>query len=427
MATPIVNRRDLSFLLDEVLAVEALTRRPRFAEHSRSTFDTVLDTAERLAQAEFAPHNRRSDQEEPRWDGRAVTIIPDVKAALDAFSAAGFMAMRADLDDGGMQLPETIVQAVMAVFMSANIATTAYAMLTQAAANLVATFAAPEQRALWLPKMLEGRVFGTMALTEPQAGSSLADIRTSAVRQADGSYLLSGSKMWISGGEHELSENIVHLVLARVPGGPPGVKGISLFIVPRKRVAADGSVGAPNGVRCIGLNHKMGWRGTVNTALNFGADAEARGELVGREHAGLACMFHLMNEARIGVGMCAAALGYAGYRHALEYARTRPQGRALGERDAASPPVPILRHADVRRMLLAQKAWVEGALALTLYCARLLDEQRTAADANTTRELGGLLDLLTPIAKSWPSEYASRRTSLQFRYSAAAATRATTR
>src|SRR5882724_3858221 len=257
MATPIVNRRDLSFLLDEVLAVEALTRRPRFAEHSRSTFDTVLDTAERLAQAEFAPHNRRSDQEEPRWDGRAVTIIPDVKAALDAFSAAGFMAMRADLDDGGMQLPETIVQAVMAVFMSANIATTAYAMLTQAAANLVATFAAPEQRALWFPKMLEGRVFGTMALTEPQAGSSLADIRASAVPAGDGTWHLTGSKIFISGGEHELSENIVHMVLARIKGTPDeptpsGVKGISLFLVPRYLPGPDGERGARNGVALAG-------------------------------------------------------------------------------------------------------------------------------------------------------------------------------
>src|SRR3954454_1548530 len=253
MASAIVDRRDLEFLLHEVLAVETLTRRARFAEHSRATFDAVLDTAERLAQAEFAPHNRRSDEEEPRWDGSVVSIIPEVKAALDAFSGAGFMAMRADLEDGGLQLPETIVQAVIAVFMSANIATTAYAMLTQAAANVIARFAAPEQRAVWLQPMLEGRVFGTMALTEPQAGSSLADIRTSAEAAGDGTWRLVGSKIFISGGEHELSDNIVHLVLAKIKGTkerptPPGVKGISLFLVPKYLPGTQGGRGARNGV-----------------------------------------------------------------------------------------------------------------------------------------------------------------------------------
>jgi alkylation response protein AidB-like acyl-CoA dehydrogenase len=410
MASPIVDRRDLGFLLDEVLAVETLTRRARFAEHSRATFDAVLDTAERLAQAEFAPHNRRSDEEEPHWDGSVVTIIPEVKAALDAFSDAGFMAMRADLEDGGMQLPETIVQAVMAVFMSANIATTAYAMLTQAAANVIGRFAAPEQRAVWLQPMLEGRVFGTMALTEPQAGSSLADIRTTAEAVGDGTWHIAGSKIFISGGEHELSDNIVHLVLARIKGTeerqtPLGVKGISLFLVPKYLPDAQDGRGARNGVALAGLIHKMGYRGTVSTMLNFGEGRPCTGWLVGAPHEGLACMFHMMNEARIAVGLGAAMLGYAGYRHSLDYARTRLQGRPPSAKDPARPPVPLVAHADIRRMLLAQKAYAEGGLALCLVAARLVDEARTAEAADDGRRAALLLDVLIPIVKAWPSDY----------------------
>jgi alkylation response protein AidB-like acyl-CoA dehydrogenase len=410
MASPIVDRRDLGFLLNEMLAVETLTRRTRFAEHSRATFDAVLDTAERLAQAEFVPHNRRSDEEEPRWDGSVVTIIPEVKAALDTFSGAGFMAMRADLEDGGMQLPETIVQAVMAVFMSANIATAAYAMLTQAAANVIARFAAPEQRAVWLRPMLEGRVFGTMALTEPQAGSSLADIRTSAEAAGDGTWRLVGSKIFISGGEHELSDNIVHLVLAKIKGTeerptPPGVKGISLFLVPKYLPGTQGGRGARNGVALAGLIHKMGYRGTVSTLLNFGEGQPCTGWLVGAPHEGLACMFHMMNEARIAVGLGAAMLGYAGYRHSLDYARTRLQGRPPSAKDPARPPVPLMAHADIRRMLLAQKAYAEGGLALCLVAARLVDEVKTAEAADDRRRAARLLDVLIPIVKAWPSDY----------------------
>jgi alkylation response protein AidB-like acyl-CoA dehydrogenase len=410
MADPIVSRRDLAFLLDEVLAVEALTRRSRFVEHSRETFDAVLDTAERLANAEFTPHNRRSDEEEPRWDGSVVTIIPEVKAALRAFSDAGFMAMRADLADGGMQLPESIVQAVMAVFMSANIATTAYAMLTQAAVNLIARFAAPEQKALWLSPMLEGRVFGTMALTEPQAGSSLADICTTAEPAQDGTWHLAGSKIFISGGDHELGDNIVHLVLAKIKGTaerptPPGVKGISLFLVPKFLPDANGGRGARNGVALAGLIHKMGYRGTVSTMLNFGEERPCIGWLVGAPHQGLACMFHMMNEARIAVGLGAAMLGYAGYRHSLDYARTRLQGRSPDAKHPARPQVPLVAHADIRRMLLAQKAYAEGGLALCLVAARLVDEAKTAETAEERRRTTLLLDILIPIVKAWPSDY----------------------
>jgi len=253
--------------------------------------------------------------------------------------------------------------------------------------------------------MLAGRFTGTMCLSEPHAGSSLADLRCQARPHDDGHYRLTGTKMWISGGDHGLAETIVHLVLAKLPGAPPGVRGISLFAVPRDRVSEDGSVGEPNDVRLAGLNHKMGWRGTTNAVLSFGERGECRAEIVGEPHRGLEYMFQMMNAARIGVGTNAVALGYAAYGDALAYARERRQGRLPGSKDPGSPPVEILRHGDVRRMLLAQKCWVEGGLALVLFCARLADEERCAADAPERARIHRLLELLTPIAKSWPSEY----------------------
>jgi butyryl-CoA dehydrogenase len=401
-------RRDLDFHLYDVLRADELCRAARYAEHDRATFDGVLDGAFRLAAEHFAPHAAASDEREPELRDGCVHLLPATGPALAAAAEAGFFAAPFPAELGGLQLPWVVAQGANAVFAAANVGFYGYALLTIGAANLLQAHGTPEQVERYVRPMVEGRWFGTMCLSEPQAGSSLADIRTTAVPQPDGTYRLTGSKMWISGGEHEIAGNIVHLVLAKVPGGPPGVKGISLFVVPRRHVNADGTPGERNDVRCVGLNHKMGWRGTVNTVLALGERGECVGHLVGREHQGLAYMFTLMNEARIGVGLCAVALGYAGYRHALEYARTRPQGRPLAERDPASPPVPILRHPDVRRMLLAQKAWVEGGLSLTLYCAQLVDEQRVAADAGEAEraaELHRLLELLTPVAKSWPSEY----------------------
>jgi alkylation response protein AidB-like acyl-CoA dehydrogenase len=436
MAELICSRRDLAFLLYEWLDVERLAQRPPYTEHSRETFDAALDTAERIATDLFAPHNRKSDLNEPILDGERVRLIPEVGQALRAFCDAGLMAAEHDEAMGGMQLPVVVAKACFAYFNGANVGTAGYAFLTIGNANLLLAHGTPPQVDAFVRPELAGRFFGTMCLSEPQAGSSLSDIATRADFECDSplgpQYRLTGNKMWISAGEHDLAENIVHLVLAKIPGPDgrlvPGVKGISLFIVPKFLVSVEGAgaaarvtVGERNDVVLAGLNHKMGFRGTSNCLLNFGEGRfspqgrrGAVGYLVGEPGRGLAAMFTMMNEARIGVGLGASMLGYGGYLHSLDYARSRPQGRPVGPagKDPAQPQVPIIEHADVRRMLLAQKAYAEGALALNLYCARLVDEQRTATGAEERRNATLLLDILTPIAKSWPSQWCVEGNSL---------------
>jgi len=419
----ILSRRDVDFLVHEWLDAAALTSRPRFADHSRETFDAAMDTCERIATDHFLPINRLLDLNEPTFDGERVHTPPELKAALRVFSDAGLMAAGQDYDLGGMQLPCLVEKACFAWFKGACVAASGYPFLTIGNANLLLAHATRDLVDRWVPPMMEGRFFGTMCLSEPQAGSSLSDIRTRAEPRADGSYRLFGNKMWISGGEQDLTENIVHLVLAKIPGPDgrpvPGVKGISLFLVPKVLLEDDGALGERNDVVLAGLNHKMGYRGTTNTLLNFGeggfrpgGEAGAVGWLVGEPGRGLACMFHMMNEARIGVGLGASALGYTGYLHALDYARNRPQGRPPQGKDPSSPQVPIVEHADVRRMLLAQKAWVEGALALNLFCARLIDDERTHPDDGERARAHRLLELLTPICKSWPSQWCLEANSL---------------
>lgn len=405
MTETLLCPRNLAFELYEVLDAEALTRRERFADHSRETFDAAIGTARSIAEKYFAPHNRKSDEHEPVYQNGEAVLIPEVKPAVDAFIEAGFHNAQRSFDDGGMQLPNLLSRACFAHFQSANIATSSYPMLSMGASHLIETFGSEEQKRRFLQPMLEGRFFGTMALTEPHAGSSLSDIRTRAEPAGDGNYRLKGNKIFISGGDHPLSENIVHMVLAKLPDAPPGVKGISLFIVPKFLVNDDGSLGERNDVLLAGLFHKMGWRGTTSTALNFGDNGNCVGYLVGEPHKGLAYMFQMMNEARIGVGMGAIMLGYAGYLYSLNYARERPQGRLPDGKDPASTQVPIIEHTDVKRMLLMQKAYVEGAFDLGLYSARLVDDEHTAESEEARRSAAELLDLLTPIVKSWPSEF----------------------
>lgn len=409
--SPLTNRRNLDFMLYELLGADRLCEYPRFAEHSRDTFGAALDLAHQIALEKFLPHNRKSDLHEPHMVDGKVELIPEIGEAVQAYNDAGFAAALADYDAGGMQLPFVIAQACDSMFSAANPGTIAYPALARGVSNLLEAYGTPEQKRLYKQPIIEGRYLGTMCLSEPHAGSSLADIRTTAEPQADGGYRLTGAKMWISAGDHELGENIIHLVLAKIVGAPAGVRGISLFIVPRWKVNADGSRGARNDVRLAGLNHKMGQRGSVNTFLKFGEAGDCDGFLVGEPHQGLGYMFHMMNEERIGVGMGAVLQGLAGYLYSLQYAKERKQGRHPDQKDPNSPPVAIIEHADVRRMLLQQKVYVEGAEALGYYASMLVDHARDP-DESVQRDSHLLLELLTPIVKAWGSDYSLKANEL---------------
>ena len=430
-------RTTLDFLLNDWLDTAALTERERFADHSTETFGAVLDTCERIAREKYAPFNRLADVEEPRTvtepDGSLRVVLPQAThEAQKAYAESGMLSAAQDYEMGGMQLPYSVEAAANAFFACASVSI-GTGLLTTGNANLLMVHGTDLQKEVFAKNEFSGRWSGTMCLSEPQAGSSLSDVATKAV--PDGAdfasdplgprYRLKGNKMWISSGEHEINENIIHLVLAKIPDADgklvPGTRGISLFIVPKKMVTPQGELtGVRNDVALAGLNHKLGWRGTTNTLLNFGegkfpvdGQAGAVGYLVGQPGKGLACMFHMMNEARIGVGMAATMLGMAGYYASLDYAKNRPQGRPItgAGKDAAAPQTRIIEHADVKRMLLAQKAYAEGALALELYCARLVDEHHTAGGA-AAEEARLLLEVLTPIAKSWPSEWCLEANSL---------------
>ncbi len=402
--------REIAFSLFDVVGVNDLAEMPRYQDHSREVYEAILETADKVAGDYFAPHNRKGDLNEPRVVNGVVELIPEVAEAMDAYREAGFFSAHHDEADGGLQIPWTVAQASSAFFQAANVSSAGYPFLTVGAANLIKAHASAAQQEQWLPPMLAGRFYGTMCLSEPHAGSGLADIRTTAfpIEGEPSKYRLKGQKMWISAGDHELGENIVHLVLARVEGAPAGTKGISIFIVPKRRVDAQGEVGASNDVRLISLNHKMGFRGTTNTILAFGEDEGCVGELIGEAGQGLAYMFHMMNEARIGVGLGAACLGLAGYAESLRYAGERPQGRHPDERDPTSKPVMIIEHADVRRMLMAQKALCEPSLTLCLYAAKLVDIEKHHPDEAERSRAHTILDLLTPVVKGWISDVTLR-------------------
>ncbi len=401
----LLNDRDLAFYLYELLDTEALLRRARYADHSREVFDATLATARRIAEEYFAPHNAKADANEPTFDGSGVTLVPETKLAWDAFANAGFLGAHWDFDEGGLQLPEVVLRGALAHFLAANVATSTYSLVTIAAANLIRTFGTAAQKARFLPAMGDGCCAGTMALTEPAQGSALADIKTYAVPMDDGTFRVFGQKMFVSGGDQPFTENIAHMVLARIKGAPPGVKGISLFIVPKFGINPDGSRGERNDVALAGLLHKMGWRNTTSTALSFGERQGAFAHLVGEPNRGLAHMFQMMNEARIGIGLTAASIAYRGFNLSLAYARERPQGRLPSCRDPLSPQVKLVAHADVRRMLLAQKAYAEGGLALCLIASSLFEDQHTHPDATSRERAALLLDVLTPVVKSWSSKY----------------------
>lgn len=430
-------RSTIDFLLYEWLDVTSLSQRERFSDHTRETFDAVLDTCERIAREKYAPFNRVVDTQEPHFDGEKVILPQATHDAHAAYVVSGMLSAAQDYALDGMQLPYSVEAAANSFFACASVSIGSN-MLTAGNAGLLLVHGTEKQKEVFARNEFSGRWAGTMCLSEPQAGSSLSDITTRATPDTSGAtegdwksdelgprYRLKGNKMWISSGDHELTENIVHLVLAKIPDENGklvvGTRGISLFIVPKKMVNVRGELtGERNDVALAGLNHKLGWRGTTNTLLNFGegkftpsGQAGAVGYLVGKPGEGLRCMFHMMNKARIGVGTAATMLGLAGYYASLDYAKNRPQGRVMGAggKDATQPQVRIIEHADVKRMLLAQKSYCEGALALELYCARLVDEELTGESA-AVEEARLLLEVLMPIAKSWPSEWCLEANSL---------------
>ncbi|MEJ7734816.1 MAG: acyl-CoA dehydrogenase family protein [Polyangiaceae bacterium] len=403
MANPLLSDRHLEMVLHEVLRVDELLALPAFAEHSRETFDLYVSTARKLAREVLYPAYRPMDEAPPVLADGAIRVHPRMRDIYPRLVELGTIAASRPAEVGGQSVPLCIAAAANAYLFAANLSALGFAFLTTGAARLIESFGSDALRARFMEPMYAGSWTGTMALTEPQAGSSLADVatRASPVPGAD-HHRLRGSKIFISGGDHDLAQNIVHLTLARIDGAPAGIKGVSLFAVPKLR--PEGGALVDNDVRVAGVIHKIGWRGLPSLALNFGEDGDCHGWLVGEPHRGIHYMFQMMNEARLLVGLSAAATAAVAYQESLEYARTRPQGRSARARGGASPQVPIIEHADVRRMLLRQKAIVEGSLSLVLTASHVADLAEHAADESTRTRARMLLDMLTPIAKSFPAE-----------------------
>ncbi|MEM9544569.1 MAG: acyl-CoA dehydrogenase [Bacteroidota bacterium] len=395
----------LKWLLYDVHNVKDLYQYERYADYDDESVNILLDTAKSWADQEFFPIFREMDEHPCEYKDGKVTSHPNLRKIISKAGQDGWLGSSFDYDDGGSQMPHLVVNALNHIFQSANNHIPGYMGLTTGAADLIRTFGAQELKDKYIPNMIAGKWGGTMCLTEPQAGSSLSDITTSAAPQEDGSYKITGQKIFISGGDHEGVDNFVHLVLARIDGAPAGTKGISLFVVPKHRITESGEL-EYNDVFTAGDFQKMGQRGYSTVHLVFGENDNCVGHLVGGEHQGLKNMFQMMNGARIDVGMTAASTATAAYYASLQYAKERPQGRKIqnsGKKDPNSGQTLIINHPDVRRMLLLQKAINEGSLCLLLETAKLVDLAHVEnGDAASDSHL--LLELLTPIAKTYPSE-----------------------
>jgi len=404
-SNPLFDDRDVDFLLYEVLSAERLLALPYFADHDRETFAHAIEAARRLARDVLYPTYRLLDAEPPQLVDGKILVHKKLRELYAQMVGLGIAAAPRPVEVGGQQLPLTIFAFVTAYLMAGNAAAYGYLGLTHGAAHLIEAFGSEELRRDYMARMYEGEWTGTMALTEPQAGSSLSDVQTSATPtgDADGHYLIRGNKIFISAGDHDLTDNVVHMTLARIAGAPAGIKGVSLFCVPKRRRTAGGAL-VDNDVAVAGMIHKIGWRGLPSLALSYGERGECHGFLVGEANKGISYMFQMMNEARLMVGLNGVATASAAYHDSLAYARMRPQGRPLAAKDPSTPQVAIIEHADVRRMLLRQKAIVEGGLALLLRASLYADLAHHSTDAAERARAQLLLDLLTPIAKSFPAE-----------------------
>ena len=402
MAAKFVSERNIKFLLYEVLDVESLTKHEYYKEHNRKMFDMVLKAAVKLGKDLLFPIFEEMDRRQPELLNGEVKVHPSVKTIMKEFGEGGWISSRVPFDRDGEQLPSLVADVCEFIFAAANYSANVYPGLTFGASHLIESFGSKELYDTYVPRMRTGEWQGTMALTEPEAGSSLADITTMAEPTDKGYYRIKGQKIFISAGDHDGVNNVIHLMLAKIEGAQAGVKGISLFVVPKKRIDDNGNL-APNDVVTAGVFHKLGYRGCPIVQLSMGDKNDCRGWLVGEPHNGLKYMFQMMNEARIGVGMGATAMATAAYYASLEYAKSRIQGRKMGQKDPKLPPVPIIEHADVKRMLLFQRAVIEGALALIMQCSKYVDFQKILGEEDKEK-YHLLLEILTPIAKSYPSE-----------------------
>ncbi|MBW1941558.1 MAG: acyl-CoA dehydrogenase [Deltaproteobacteria bacterium] len=402
MAERFISERNLKFLLYGVFDAESLTRHPYFEQYDRKMFDMVLKAATELAEGLLQPNCQEMDRNPPELAGDQVKVHPSVRAMMKEFGMGGWIGATVPEGMGGEQLPHLVADNCYFIFAAANYSACAYAVLSAGVIHLLESFGSKELIDIYVPKILSGEWQGTMALTEPEAGSSLADITTMAEPADEGYYKIQGQKILISAGDHDAVENVVHLMLAKIKGAPPGVKGISLFVVPKKRIDKDRKL-VPNDVVTSGIFHKLGYRGCPIVQLSMGDKNDCRGYLVGEPHNGLKYMFQMMNEERIAVGMGATAIASAAYYASLDYCKKRRQGRKVSEKDPARPQIPIIEHADVKRMLLFQRAVIEGSLSLLMQCSKYVDLQKVSSGVEK-EQYNLLLEILTPVAKTYPSE-----------------------
>ncbi|HYC04386.1 MAG TPA: acyl-CoA dehydrogenase [Azospirillaceae bacterium] len=393
--------QDMRFVLKKVAGLSEVASLPGFEAATEDLVDAVLEEAGKLASGVLAPLNRVGDQHGSKLENGVVRTAPGFKEAYLQYVEGGWNSVPFDPDHGGQGLPWVVALPIQEMWQSANMAFSLCPMLNQGAVELLTEHGSEEQKAIYLGKMISGEWTGTMNLTEPQAGSDVGAVRTKAVRQADGSYRITGQKIYITYGEHDYTDNIIHMVLARTPDAPPGVKGISLFIVPKFLVNADGTPGERNDLRCAGLEHKMGIHASPTAVMAFGDNGGAVGYLVGEENRGIEYMFTMMNNARLGVGLQGVAIAERAYQQARDYAKTRVQSRDLG---GGNQPVTIIHHPDVRRMLLTAKSQIEAARALVYLTAAQLDIAHRHPDPETARRAGLLNDLLTPVCKAWATD-----------------------
>ncbi|MEE4359840.1 MAG: acyl-CoA dehydrogenase [Desulfococcaceae bacterium] len=404
MAQLIADRRDVDFVLHEQLEVETLGRHEKFAEFNKKTVDMIVSEARNLALKEMLPTLTAGDEEGCTFENGEVKVPEAFHRVYDLFKEGEWIAMCDNPEWGGQGMPATVSLAVKNFFHGANFPFTLHVLLAHGAGKLVEKFGTDKQKELFLKKMYTGEWGGTMLLTEPEAGSDVGALTTSAVKNGDGTYSITGNKIFISSGEHNFTENIIHPVLARIEGAPAGTAGISLFLVPKIWVNDDGSLGEANDIVCTGIEHKMGIHGSPTCSMTLGGRGKCRGTLLGQENKGMRAMFVMMNEARLDVGMQALGCASASYMNALNYARERVQGRSLDAAGKDAPGVPIIQHPDVRRMLLHMKAYTEGMRSLLYYTGLCEDKMRISDDADEKAKYQGRIDVLIPIAKGYVTD-----------------------